>query len=95
MRTKMVNGQVIELTAEENTERDLVEQAWADGEFERIITGLRTDRNRLLAETDYYALDDVVLSAELRKYRQELRDLPNGLSNAEQVKSVVWPIKPM
>jgi len=94
MRTKMVNGQVVELTAEENAERDLAEQAWADGEYERVITGLRTDRNRLLAETDYYALSDVVLSAELRQYRQELRDLPHGLLTAEQVKSVNWPVKP-
>jgi hypothetical protein len=37
---------------------------------------IRNDRNRRLAETDYLALSDQTLSAEMNTYRQALRDVP-------------------
>ena len=94
MRTKMVNGQVIELTAEENAQRDAEEAQWAAGAFDRAIAGLRQDRNARLAETDFYALSDLSLSDEMATYRQELRDLTQGLSTEAEVNSVIWPTKP-
>ena len=94
MRTKLVNGEVIELTAEENAQRDLEEQAWADGAFDRAINQLRTERNAKLAETDFYALSDLNLSDEMRTYRQELRDITQDLATESDVNSVVWPTKP-
>ena len=36
---------------------------------------LRLERNRLLAETDHYALSDQTLSDDMKAYRQELRDI--------------------
>jgi hypothetical protein len=36
---------------------------------------------------------DVTLSDEMRDYRQELRDLPAGLTTVEQVEAVVWPVE--
>jgi len=40
--------------------------------------GARTRRNELLAETDFYALDDSpAMSDEMKTYRQALRDLPS------------------
>ena len=94
MRTKMVNGQVIELTAEENAQRDAEEAQWAAGAFDRSIASLRQDRNARLAETDFYALSDLSLSDEMATYRQELRDLTQGLSTEAEVNSVIWPTKP-
>ena len=94
MRTKMVNGQVIELTAEENAQRDAEEAEWAAGAFDRAIAGLRQDRNTRLAETDFYALSDLSLSDEMTNYRQELRDITQGLTTEAEVNSVVWPTKP-
>ena len=94
MRTKLVNGEVIELTAEENAQRDLEEQAWADGAFDRAISQLRIERNAKLAETDFYALSDLNLSDEMRTYRQELRDITQDLATESDVNSVVWPTKP-
>ena len=38
--------------------------------------GMRTQRNELLAQTDFYALSDVTMSDEMKTYRQALRDLP-------------------
>ena len=93
-RYKLVNGERIKLTAKENAERDAEEKAWADGAFDRAIASLRQDRNRLLAETDYLALSDQTLTDEMKKYRQDLRDITEGLTTVEDVKAVTFPTKP-
>ena len=93
-RTKMVNGVRMNLTPEEETARDAEEAVWAAGAFDRAIAGLRDDRTRRLSSTDFYALQDVTLSDAMTAYRQDLRDLPSGLSTVEQVKAVSWPVKP-
>ena len=93
-RYKLVNGERIKLTAKENAERDAEEKAWADGAFDRAIASLRQDRNRLLAETDFYALSDVTMSDEMKQYRQDLRDITEGVTTVEQVEAVEFPTKP-
>ena len=93
-RYKLVNGERIKLTAKENAERDAEEKAWADGAFDRAIASLRQDRNRLLAETDFYALSDVTMSDEMKQYRQDLRDITEGLSTKEEVEAKEFPTKP-
>ena len=93
-RYKLVNGERIKLTAKENGERDAEEKAWADGAFDRAIASLRQDRNRLLAETDFYALSDVTMSDEMKKYRQDLRDITVGLDTEKKVKAKKFPTKP-
>ena len=50
-----INGVSVQFTAEEETARDTEEQAWADGALARALADMRVKRNRLLAETDYYA----------------------------------------
>jgi len=52
---------------------------------------VRTRRDILLAETDFYALSDVTMSADMATYREALRDLPASTANSEDV---VWPTKP-
>ena len=94
VRYHNINGVKVQFTAEEETARDLEEQAWADGAFDRAISELRTRRNYLLAQTDFYALSDVAMSDEMQTYRQELRDLPSGLSTVSDVENVTWPTKP-
>jgi hypothetical protein len=93
-RYKLVNGERIKLTAKENAERDAEEKAWADGAFDRAIASLRQDRNRLLAETDFYALSDVTMSDEIKQYRQDLRDITVGLDTEKKVKDKKFPTKP-
>ena len=89
----MVNGVRIQFTPEEEAARDAEEAAWAAGAFDRAIARLREDRDRRLAATDWTALQDVSLSDAMRDYRQELRDLPAGLTTVEQVEAVSWPVK--
>lgn len=44
----------------------------------RVLTEkLKTERNRLLAETDWWMLADQNPTPEQKAYRQALRDLPN------------------
>ena len=93
-RHHLINGIQVPFTAEEEAARDAEEQAWENGAFDRAISKLRIDRNRKLAETDFYALSDVTMSAEMTTYRQELRDLPSGLTTVEEVNNVTFPTKP-
>ena len=93
-RFKVVNGVRMPLTPEEETARDAEEAAWEAGAFDRAIAGLRDDRNRRLSVTDWYALQDVTMSDAMTAYRQDLRDLPAGLSTEAEVKAVSWPVQP-
>ena len=93
-RHKMVNGVRIDFTPEEEVARDAEEAVWAAGAFDRAVAGLRDSRNRNLASTDWYALQDVTMSDAMTAYRQDLRDLPAGLTTVEEVKAVSWPVRP-
>ena len=93
-RTKIVNGVVEKLTAEEEALRDAEELEWSNGAFNRSMEYLRTKRNNLLAQTDYLALSDQTMTAEMTAYRQALRDITNGLTTVADVEAVVFPEKP-
>jgi hypothetical protein len=56
-----------------------------------LLANLRDQRDRLLAETDFYALSDVTMTADMTTYRQALRDLP---ANTADVFNPVYPTKP-
>jgi|TARA_R110002073_G_scaffold298279_1_gene464884 hypothetical protein len=85
---------VPEFTDAEVEQREAKEAAWNAGAFDRAITNLRYDRDRRIAQTDWYALQDVTMSDAMRDYRKDLRDLPEGLTTAEEVEAVTWPTKP-
>ena len=93
-RHHLINGNVVPFTPEEEAARDAEEQAFADGAFDRAIANLRQDRNRKLAETDFYALSDVTMSSDMTDYRQALRDLPSGKDTVDKVNNATWPTKP-
>jgi hypothetical protein len=80
MPHKLVNGIKVELTAEEIAARAAEEAAWNAGAFDRAMSSLRQKRDALLKSTDYLALSDNTLSAEMKSYRQALRDITNGLT---------------
>ena len=93
-RHHMINGVRVAFTAEEEAARDAEEAAWEAGAFDRAIAGLRNDRNRRLSVTDFYALQDVTMSDAMTAYRQDLRDLPAGLTTVAEVEAVSWPVQP-
>ena len=89
-----INGNIVPFTPEEEAQRDAEEQAWNDGAFDRAIANLRDRRNALLYSTDFYALSDVTMSDEMKKYRQDLRDITVGLTTEKKVKAKKFPTKP-
>ena len=89
-----INGNRVQFTAEEETARDNEEAAWANAAPARALAELRSKRNRLLAETDYFALSDVTLSDDMKTYRQDLRDLPAGKDTVDKCNNATWPTKP-
>ena len=89
-----INGNQVQFTAEEETARDAEEKAWADGALARAQANLRQERNRRLAETDFSALSDVTLADNMKTYRQNLRDLPDGKDTVDKCDNVTWPTKP-
>ena len=52
---------------------------------------LRAERDRRLAETDWWAVADRTMTAEQAAYRQALRDITVSYSSLDDV---VWPTKP-
>ena len=89
-----INGNIVQFTVEEEAARDAEEKAWADGALARAQSNLRSKRNRLLAETDFYALSDVTMSDDMKTYRQELRDLPADKDTVEKCNNATFPTKP-
>ena len=89
-----INGNIVQFTAEEEAARDAEEKAWADGALARAQDRLRQRRNRLLAETDFYALSDVTMSDDMKTYRQDLRDLPSGKDTVAKCEGATFPTKP-
>jgi hypothetical protein len=88
---RYVNGELVDLTSDEVTARQAEETAWSNGQADRDMAALRTERDRLLAETDYLALSDNTMSAAMTTYRQALRDITD---NATSLDDVTWPTKP-
>ena len=58
---------------------------------EMTVEEVKSIRNNLLGDTDFYALSDVTMSSEMATYRQALRDLPAQEGFPD---TITWPTKP-
>jgi hypothetical protein len=52
---------------------------------------LREERNRLIAETDWWASSDLTMTDAQKSYREALRDITKEYSSLDDVE---WPDKP-
>ena len=77
MTKKVVDNIEIDLTPEEQTEYDAKVSESLAKVSERKLNYIREIRNKKLKETDFYALDDVVMSDLIKTNRQEWRDIPS------------------
>jgi len=64
------------MTAEEQAEYNQVQTDFNATKEENKLKEIRALRLQKLKETDYYALQDVTMSNEMKAWRQSLRDLP-------------------
>lgn len=92
---RKVTGADANGTAIESTDHGI---AWADVAAKRdeLIAAepmrlLRVERDRRLAETDWWAVADRTMTSEQTAYRQALRDIT---TSATSLDDVVWPTKP-
>ena len=92
------NGIVRELTSEEITLRDNEIAEFQNSEFDRALNNLRVNRNKLLADSDWEVTmakeKGTNLSSAFKTWRQDLRDITEGLTTVEEVEGVVFPTKP-
>ena len=77
----MTNEEIAELKASQLTADEITAQKWV---------GIRSQRDGLLARTDWRATTDRTLSDAWRDYRQALRDVPAQTD----VDNIVWPTEP-
>ena len=96
-------GKVVILNAD-GTEKEVREPTtdeqnlFEGNPFQSALDDLRSKRNHLLLETDYIVIKaketDGTISTAWKTYRQELRDITNGLTTVEEVEAVEFPTKP-
>ena len=86
-----IDGEIIQFTQAEEDAWNAEEAAWQAGANDRVMAALRQERNRLLTETDWWAMPDSPNMTEAqKKYRSDLRDLPSTVD----INNIVWPTKP-
>ena len=93
-----INGVQVPFTAEEETARDAEELAYANGAFDRAMADLRSKRDNLLKSSDWEVImakeKGTSLSTAFKTYRQNLRDITEGLTTETEVKNKEFPTKP-
>jgi len=96
---KIVNGELVDLTPEEENQFNSYSGDTEEMKMERRINEqVRVNRDQLLKDSDWTQISDNGLSEEKKTewqtYRQQLRDLPDGISTKEDIKNLVYPTKP-
>ena len=100
MTKRYLNGVLVDLTAEEETEFETRNTEWAADSANRAMSNLRYARTEKLKETDFYGNSDVTMSSDMTTYRQALRDLPSNYTTSDSqdlepnLSNLNWPTKP-
>lgn len=68
-----------------------VETKKAELVLAKPLNEVREVRDRLIAETDWWASSDLTMTSEQTAYRQALRDITD---NCTSLDDVTWPTKP-
>ena len=93
-----INGNNVQVTAEEETAWDNNETSWANAAPARALATLREKRDGLLKAYDWEILQELekgnAISSDMRTYRQALRDLPAGKDTVDKCNNATWPTKP-
>ena len=80
---RAVNGVLVDMTAEEISAKEAEDKIWTDGAKDRKLAEIKALRLERLQETDFYALQDVTMSNEMKAWRQSLRDIPANHTTEE------------
>tara|TARA_R100001224_G_scaffold104124_1_gene77166 strand:- start:1110 stop:1400 length:291 start_codon:yes stop_codon:yes gene_type:complete len=77
-----------DLTSEEQKELDALKP-----NAKKQLEILRSERNKLLFETDWWASSDLTMTDAQKKYRQDLRDITKTYQSLSD-KDFAFPTKP-
>ena len=91
---KMVDGQLVEMTDEEQKEFDDRTTAWTNAAPARRMVDLRSQRDKLLAETDWMGNQDYSITDAWKTYRQALRDITDTTPSDDALSNITFPTKP-
>ena len=82
----IVNENGVEREATETEKADIIarNKAWEDDKPNRQLSQIREIRNQKLMETDFYALQDVTMSNEMKTWRLNLRNIPQDYTTEEE-----------
>jgi len=90
---KIINNIEVDLTPEELAEYNLRIEEENNTRFKRHLNQLREIRNNILSKTDWYVTkakeNNEEVPANVKTYRQELRDLTEGLTTVEQIVNII------
>jgi hypothetical protein len=87
----MINNEKVPFTPAEETARDAEEAAEEAAKPARAMASLRTERDQLLHDTDWWASSDLSITDAQTTYRQALRDLPASTADPA---NPIWPTTP-
>ena len=97
----MSNGSIEQISDEQLKQFKSDADIWNAGEKDRLLDDLRVIRNKLLAECDWTQMADIsdsrmdnLTKCKWQVYREELRDITNGLDTVDKINNVTWPTKP-
>ena len=95
-RFKIYDGKRVQFTAEEEKEKDAEEKVWKDAQPAKRMVELRSQRDALLAESDWTQNRDVTLSndTDWKTYRQALRDITKQTPTDDALSNIKFPTKP-
>lgn len=99
---KIINNIEVDLTAQELAEYNLRIEEENNNRFANYLNQLREIRNNILSKTDWYVTkakeNNEEVPANIKEYRQKLRDLTEGLTTVEQIVNIIkndlYPTKP-
>jgi hypothetical protein len=83
-RKKMLNGVLVNYTAEEEAQADIDKKKWEDESASRKLTKIKQIRLQKLQKTDWMATSDVTMPDYIKTWRQTLRDLPQNNTSESQ-----------
>ena len=93
-RYKLVNGERVKFTTEEEKARDAEEKKIAEAAPAQRMSNLRIQRNRLLEESDFMGMSDYTMTDEWKTYRQALRDITKQTPEDDTLSNIKWPTAP-
>jgi uncharacterized membrane-anchored protein len=77
------NGNIRDMTAEEQAVFDARQTAWANDKPNRQLITIKRERLERLKATDWMANSDVTMPSYIKTWRQSLRDIPANYDSSK------------